>query len=490
LTDNATTHSARQVSFRDPGGVVIALRGRIFRILNAQAQGESSAFRSLPAATKSVESGELVRTWDVDPVETAALMDDPTFRHAFDAVGGVQVVEHERVPFPSYPYEWPPEMLYVAADLTLKLATRFLNDRFSLKDGTPLNVLFRGPNPVHVDLLSFECREAGDPAWLPYAQFVRTFVLPLLVNKHFRLPIDQMLTVRRDGLEPEDVYRWLGLAQRFQRPFFGLVSMPTWLGRSRRAEDASIYRKNLLDDSERAAYILQTAFRGLRRALTRAQPRAGIHSVWSDYAGTHTYSDSQFAAKEKFVKQALAELAPKTVLDVGCNTGHFSALAARSGASVVAIDYDPVVVGSVWAAAREAKLDILPLVVNLARPTPALGWNNSEFPSFLDRARGSFEMVMMLAVIHHMLVTERVPLESILKTAAGLTTHYAIVEWIEPADSMFQKLLRGRQSLHLGLSPEVFESAAARHFRILRKTSIEGSSRWLYLLQRNTSSDR
>src|SRR5205814_3890270 len=137
-------------------------------------------------------------------------------------------------------------------------------------------------------------------------------------------------------------------------------------------------------------------------------------------------------------------------------TGHFSAIAARAGASVVAIDYDPVVSGDVWRNARKERLDILPLTVNLTRPTPGLGWLNQECPSFLDRARGAFDAVLMLAVLHHMLVSERIPLDEIIDLAAELTTDSVIIEFIGTDDAMFRRLTRGRDELHRDLTTETF----------------------------------
>jgi SAM-dependent methyltransferase len=177
-------------------------------------------------------------------------------------------------------------------------------------------------------------------------------------------------------------------------------------------------------------------------------------------------------------------VSPKRVLDVGCNTGHFSAIAARAGASVVSIDYDPVVLGGVWRQARAERLDILPLAVNLAHPTPSTGWRNREWPSFLDRARGGFDAVLMLAVVHHLLVTDRVPLYDIVRLAAELTEDLLIVEFVSPEDAMFQRIVRGREELHRGLTHEVFEAACSRHFEIMRSQHLEGATRRLYALRK------
>lgn len=477
--------AALAASFRDPSGSLVSLDGRILRVVNEAGEADLSAFLESRAGERLLGSGKVVRTRRLDEAETADLMAQPAFREVFDSTSARLVVEHERIEFPSYPYEWPPEMLHAAGALTLQLARELLGDGLGLKDGTPYNVLFRGPEPVFIDLLSFERRKPDDPTWLPYAQFVRTFLLPLLAAKRFGLSLEQILGPRRDGLEPEDVYRWLGPLEKIRPPFLSLVSMPCWLASRHNVDDAAIYRPRQTGNPEKARFILETLLKGLERTLDRVAPRPGRSSAWSGYMeSNNNYSSEHFAAKQRFVGEAMAEFRPRRVLDVGCNTGHFSRLAAQAGAGVVAIDYDPVVVGDVWRAARREHLDVLPLVVNLTRPSPGTGWRNRECPSFLDRARGAFDCIFMLAVVHHMLVTERVPLPEILDAAAELTTGLAVIEFIGPEDSMFRRLTRGREALHRELSPALFERTAARRFEVVRSQHQEGTHRWLYLLRK------
>lgn len=478
--------SAPAASFRDPAGQLFRFPGRIVRAVLPQAAADLNLFLVSAAARKFADSGGLVRT-EVLPAERLA--EAIGAEHApqlLAAFPGATFLDHEPVPFPSFPYEWPPEMLHAAASLTLDLAEALLEEDLGLKDGTPYNILFRGPRPVFVDVLSVERREPGDATWLPYAQFVRTFLLPLAAAERLGLPLEQSLLGRRDGLEPEDVYRMCGALRKLRSPFLTLVTLPTWLGARQDPDDHSVYQKKLLPDAEKARYILSVLLRGLRKSLAKVAPRAGKRSTWSEYmAADNNYSGEHFAAKQAFVEAALQESQPRRVLDVGANTGHFSALAARSGAGVVAIDYDPVVVGAIWRNARAEKLDILPLVVNLARPTPPTGWRNRECPGFLERARGGFDAVLMLAVIHHMLVTERIPLAEVLALAAELSTGIVIAEYVDPQDSMFRRLTRGREHLHRDLTPQVFEAACRAHFEIVRSQQIEGTHRRLYLLRRS-----
>ena len=473
------------VSFRDPAGRVLLAGNRVLRFVAPSAAPTLKGFLKTELAAEAVSNGTLVGTEFLDCAETETLLNNfslPSSRTFFESA---VVVEHERISFRSYPFEWPPEMLFAAGALMLDLAEKALSENFSLKDATPYNVLFRGARPVFVDLLSFDLREPGDPTWLPLNQFTRTILLPLLANKYFGLRLDQVLTANRDGLEQSDIMQFCGVFRRFYPPFFGMVFLPWWLGRKPRDGDESIYQPRRLDDVQKARFILEQQLKRLRRQLKTVEPLPK-DSGWSDYMAPDKFFSQQYLqAKEKFVRRAMDEFKPDSVLDVGCNTGHFSEMAARSGATVVAIDQDPVVAGAVWRRAQAENLEILPLVVNLARPTPAIGWRNEECPSFLDRMRGCFDSVMMLAVLHHMLVTEQIPLWSILELASELTSSLLIIEYVSPEDPMFRRIVRGREELFQELSEKTFEETVENWFEVVRAEQLNQTRR-LYLLRKRS----
>ncbi len=446
-------------SFRDPAGAVFQRDGRILRAVYPHATADLESFLQTPTAQDAMNSGKLVRSVRVASPE--------------------YLVEHERIPFASYPYEWPAEMLHAAAELTLELARAALSDGFGIKDATPYNILFRAADPVFIDVLSFERRDPNDATWVPYAQFVRTFLLPLLAARHFGMPLDRTLAGQRDGLDPDTVYRWTRPFERLRSPFLKLVSIPKWLG-SREAN----YKPQPSTSPGKARFILDGLLKSCQRDLDRVKPVAA-DSNWSGYLDHKSlYSPEQLAQKEAFVSEALEIARPSDVLDAGANEGHFSFLAAKHGASVVAIDSDPAVVGSIWRRARRDRAAVLPLVVDLTRPTPAIGWRNQECESFLGRARGRFDMVMMLAVIHHVLVTERIPLEEIFALVEEISRKYVLIEFVAPEDPMFQKIVRGRDALYSRMTKEWFEAAAAERFDLVRTRRIDGLQRWLYLFRR------
>ncbi len=481
----ASEAASAVTSFRDPDGCVVVSGERVLRVVSTRGMTLLRDFLESSTAKRHLERGTLVKTSFLAGEEVERTLALASLAGRVGPARCCSVLEHEKIWFPSYPYEWPAEMLHSAAELTLDLAENLLAEGMGLKDGTPYNVLFRGASPVFVDVLSFERRDRTDPVWLAYAQFVRTFLLPLLAAKRFGFRLADLLTQSRDGVEPEMFYRWLSPLGRLRPPLLSLVSLPVWLSTTAARKDNRLYTPQHEGNPEKARYVLERTFAGLRRTLRQAQPRERPVSTWSSYMQSlPSYSAEQLAEKERFVAVVIDACAPRRVLDIGCNNGHFSAMFARGGASVVAIDQDAAVIGDTWRMAVRDNLDILPLLVDITRPSPSLGWNNRECPSFLERARGGFDCVSMLAVLHHLLITERVPLEQIAQLVVGLTERHAIVEFVGPQDPMFRKLLRGRDSLHAGFSRESFEAAFQPHFRIHRSQGLKDADRRLYWLER------
>jgi SAM-dependent methyltransferase len=446
------------VSFRDPSGRVVIADNRAFRVVDPDYQEIITAFLASPLSSELVEREMLINTRLVNDPELREQLIRIAMPHCPQAL----VLEHEHIAFPSYPYEWPPEMLYAAGELTLDLMERLLPENLVLKDASPYNILYRGAKPVFIDLLSIEQRALEDSTWLAYAQFTRTFISPLLADKFFGVRLDQTFRIYRDGLQPEQVFRMSSMMRKLHPALLTTISLPALLSRMDPNRYQTIYQPRQRRSAELASFILERQLRGLRRKLKAAKPATARKSSWHDYEEQEVQKERNLPGKKTFVERALKEHGSKRVLDIGCNRGYFSMLAAKAGCSVVAIDQDPVVVGQLWRLAAQEKLDVLPLVTDITRPTAGLGWRNTETRGFLDRARGSFQCVMMLAVIHHMLVTERIPLEEILQLASELTTDLLIIEFVPPDDPMFRLITRGNDRLYEYLNREVFEDLCSK----------------------------
>lgn len=460
-------------SLRDPAGFLVEHGRQLFRVVLPGNVAETVQL------LKSDWFLELINSRKIVP---SALVADEQQMFSKIIPSRSIVVAHERIGFPSYPSEWPLEMLHAAGELTLSLCKAALTHGYSLKDATPYNVLFRGPRPIFVDLLSFEKRSPHDASWLPYAQFIRMFLLPALLDVRKGIACHHHFFTRRDGIEPQEVYNLLSFSERLRIPFLGMVTVPTLLARRAAASDRIYTTREVAPD--KALFILQRLFDSLQRKLKGLADRRVTSRNWLSYVNSCSYSHGDTQAKATFLQKFLQQYRPARVLDAGCNTGYFSHIAATGGAEVIAIDNDHEVVGALWRRARQEHLNILPLVVNLARPTPALGWRSGETLSFLERAEGYFDAVFMLAVIHHLLVTDGIPLDEIVGQAARLTTAWLIIEFVGTDDPQFKRLLRGRERLYAGYNQTTFETVLERYFVIVDRLQLGGNQRWLYLARK------
>lgn len=458
-------------SFRDPSGVLYRAGKRIFRLVRRSAFGDVAGFLASRTAAAFTERRQIVGTRPAVDADVESLV--PADRADWVAL------EHDRIWFPSYPAEWPPEMLHAAGKLTIDLAVSALEDGFILKDASPFNVLFEGTRPVFVDVCSFEIAVPGQSLWLACAQFERTFLLPLLANRELGIDLSQSLLNRPDGVSSAEVFRWASLLRRFRPGFFSLVTLPVWL---ERAAGGSAPARTPETEPRQARWILNRVLRRTAKQLEALRPPLR-DSGWTAYAP----DTEQFTQKTKWFTRMLDICAPKAVLDVGCNRGDFSALAAQRGARVVALDSDPAVAGQLWRRAERENLDILPLAVNFARPTPATGWRNAENDSFPARCRGTFDLVLFLAVIHHIIAADRVPFAEIFDAAAECTTRFLIIEFISVEDPLFAKLIRRREQHFAHYTEEAFVTASAAHFQIVDRQPLPGGSRILFFMEKKTS---
>ena len=433
-------------TFRDPAGSVEVRPDGAYRSVRAPFDTEILAFLKLPLASELVAQGRLVASEVVS--EMAEIL----------------VLRHPRISFQSYPWEWSPGMWLAAAELTLTMCSDLVSEGWQLKDATPLNVLFRGARPVFVDVLSIERVDPNQPIWLAYGQFVRTFLLPMLAHSRLGWPLQLSLT-RRDGYEPEEVYPALSLTSRFTRPALSAVTLPSLLAKTKKGSSGAVTSRSV-KDPELAKEILLRTLGTLLKQMRKVTP-AHRSSTWSDYAETaNHYSDDDHEEKRRFVRVALGKARPSKALDVGCNTGVYSNLAADAGAEVVSVDTDLQTVDRLFAGLKASGKNILPLCVNLAHPTPAAGWENRESASFLDRCAGQFDTVMMLAVLHHLLLHNQIPMRSIAALCSKLTTQHLIVEWVPPTDPKFQELLRGRAALYEHITEASFREAFYDDFSV------------------------
>ncbi|MGB8030525.1 MAG: class I SAM-dependent methyltransferase [Terracidiphilus sp.] len=433
------------------------------------AEEETRAFLASPLRKTLEQSGDLIPSCIAE-----------FGSHPFISSGEFWL-EHPRVDPISYPWEWTTAQWRAAAELTLRVASQAIDAGWTLKDATPLNILFSGPHPVLVDVLSFERRDPHSSVWLAYGQFVRTFLLPLLAAKYLSWPLQATLFAR-DGYEPRQIYEALPRWRRLNPNLLDVVTLATVFERPGQRRTGSNKTPSTTDPAL-ARHVLQKRIARLGKQIRRAASLRG-QSQWSRYEQTAShYQAADIEEKQQFVKSVLARCQPGRVLDIGANTGTYSLLAADAGAIVVALDSDFAALEKLWRTAMDRNKPITALVADIARPTPAAGWRNREHLSLLDRLTGGFDLVLMLAVVHHLILRHQLPLTHIAALCAALTQRWLLLEWVPPSDPMFQEWLRGRNDLYGHLTEDDLTHAFAPHFAVVDSAKL-GNGRVLLLFDR------
>jgi hypothetical protein len=378
------------------------------------------------------------------------------------------VLRHERVPFVSYPYEWPFSMLRDAALLQLELNRRALQADLALKDASPYNVQWRGSRPVFIDVGSFERLRADEP-WAGYRQFCMLFLYPLMLQAYKDVPFHAALRGSLDGITPGEA-RALLAGERFRKGVLSNVVVHARM-ESRYADAAGGQVKREMGRAGFGTELLAANFRKLEKLVRGLEWKAG-ETAWT------SYDTGAAPEKVEFVREAASRRRSRLAWDIGCNDGRYSRVAAESADLVVALDADHATVDGLYRRLRdEGREDILPLVMNVADPSPDLGGRGRERAS-LER-RGTPELALCLAVVHHVCVTGNVPVREFLDWLRSLDTAL-VIEFPDRHDPMVQRLLSGKRE---GSNPDydktVFERALEERFTIDRRAPVS-ETRTLY----------
>ncbi len=448
-------------SFRDPESRVFYAGEDVYRALSPDGLSDFEAL----AATGLLDDPRLVRTERA--ADTAALRDLLVHEPA-------GVLKHERVPFVSYPYEWTFSMLKDAALVQLDLLLASLEHDLVLKDSTPYNVQFHGAKPVFVDIGSFERIRAGEP-WIGYRQFCMLYLYPLLLQSVKDVPFQPWLRGSIDGITPGQMRALMSFRDRFRKGMFTNVFLHARLEKRYgdrpdqvKAEVKRVFKKELFVANVRK----------MRKLVERLSwdPPAG---VWTAYGERNSYTDDDAKRKDEFVREVANSRRWNLVWDIGANNGRYSRIAAEGARTVVAVDADQGPVELLYRDLRaEGNEQILTLTMNLADPSPGLGWRGLERKSLPER--GKPDLVLALALVHHVAISANVPVKEFLGWLASLGSAL-VIEFPTREDPMVKKLLAPkRDGLHPDYELDFFERSLKEAFDVERSERLESGTRVLY----------
>lgn len=389
-----------------------------------------------------------------------------------------KVLRPQQIPFISYPYEWCFSMLKDAALVTLQIQKIALEHDMSLKDASAFNIQFFEGKPIHIDTLSFERYDVGKP-WFGYKQFVEHFLAPLCLMSMVDTRLTRMSSVFLDGIPVDLVSRMLPLSSRLNISL--LIHIYAHATSKQKYADKKLGA--LLDKKAVSRQALLGMLDDLERTIKKLRWRAK-GTQWHDYyeEDKNNYKSESMQHKAELVKQFLEKTKAKKVWDMGANTGFFSAIAVKTGATVWSFDNDYGALEKNYAdVVVENEKKRLPLFCDLTNPTPPVGWENKERLSLFQR--GPADAVLALALMHHLAISHNVPFSYLASCFSQMGKHL-IIEFVDKQDSQVQILLANRKDIFQGYTKEHFEKAFEEFFTIKQSTLIKGSKRVLYLMEK------
>lgn len=452
-------------SFQDRESRVVYFDNRIFRALSPRALSAWDLLQGKPFFQRMVTEGKIIPSRQVE---------SPDIRGILTEEAGL--LEHQRIQAISYPYEWSFGMLKDAALLHLELLLAALDEDMMLKDSSAYNVQWQGAHPVFIDVGSFEALNLGAP-WVGYRQFCQMFLYPLLLQAYKNVSFHPWMRGSIQGISPQDFCNLLSLPDllkpgvfvhgflhaRLQQDFADLATGSEAVGELK----ATRYSPEMIRG------ILQ----GLQKIIGNLDWQEK-HSTWSDYADHNTYDTQARQEKAAFVEQVIAQCHWPLVWDIGCNAGNFSRIAARNADYVLALDSDHLTVEHLYQRLKQEKIgNILPLVYNLADPSPGLGWQGQERKPLEERAKP--DLILCLALIHHMVIQHNIPLKDFVNWLAGFNSSL-IIEFVDREDPMVKRLLTFKQDNYKDYEPANFERCLGEAFHLERKQTLSTGTRTLY----------
>ena len=456
-----TKFKIQSSSFRDPSGFLFFENEVLYRQINQEYKNEYEHLMDSGLYKRLVDSKLLIPHTEADMIS-------PNKEKLY------KIIKPEPIPFISYPYEWCFSQLKNAAITTLEIQKIAIDYNMTLKDASSYNIQFRQGKPILIDTLSFEKYQEGQ-TWKPYKQFCQHFLAPLALMSQKDIRLNQLFRIYIDGIPLDLADKLLPSKKLYMFSLLSHIHLHAKSQKHYENKDIKIKTRKMPRNS--FVGIIESLHSGIKKLKWTPEK-----TEWGDYYNDTNYSQGSFEEKKQTVSKFLDKTKAKLVWDLGANTGIFSRIASKKDIETISFDIDPVAVEKNYLTCiQEADTKLLPLLLDLTNPSSSMGWNSVERNSFVER--GPADVVIALALIHHLTISNNIPLFNLAEFFHGIC-NYLIIEFIPKTDSQVKRLLLTREDIFVDYNQQNFENEFKKFFSIYESKKLNNSERTLYLFEK------
>ena len=448
-------------SFRDPSGYIFKKNNVFYRVVNNSYKDDFDLLENSGLCDKLVNNSQILSYTTCKSL-------------VIDDKGVYKILLPEQLKHISYPYEWCFSQLKDAALLTLDIQEESLKHDMSLKDASAYNIQFHHGLPVMIDTLSFEKYNEGEP-WVAYKQFCQHFLAPLALASYVDIKSIRLLQLSIDGVPLDYAIKQLPVRPIAKFSIFVHLYLHAKAQNSN-SSNTKIRKKNV---SKVAMLGLISSLRSAINSLEWAP----VGTEWGEYYQDTNYSPSSMSQKHQVIDEIISKLNPSVLWDIGGNNGEFTRLASNKGIDSVLFDIDYAAIEKSYRKTKiEGEENIASFVMDFTNPSPGVGWNNKERPSIFNRS--PVDMVLALALIHHLCISNNLPFNFVATFFARITLKYLVIEFVPKSDSQVKRLLNTREDIFVNYDQQNFENNFIELFDIVEITKVENSDRVIYLMKK------
>ena len=454
-------------SFRDPAGTIFYINDRIFRKINKVGANRVNFLENKKILNESIKADYLI--------QTKILSDDE--KNKLNLNLSDIILEHKKIPYISYPYEWSFNQLKTAAIFHLDFNLFLLDLGATLIDASAFNIQYIGSKPIFIDTLSIEKYKDGEP-WKGHKQFCENFLNPLILKSKKGIKFNNWFKGNLEGIQTDDLDKILNIFDKFSYNIFIHVYLLNKLDQ-KFTSNKSLKPINKKKNFSKKNLVL--ILKQLKRFISKLEDHKSI-STWDDYSKNNSYTELEENKKKQVVKDFIKKNNFNLIADLGCNDGEYSELSLKNGCkSVIGFDFDINTINQAHKKALTKNLNFLPLFFDASNPSGNIGWNEKERKSFKTRAK--FDAILALAFKHHLAIAKNIPLKEVINWLVSLAPT-GLIEFVPKNDLTIIKMLELKGDIFPNYTIENFENALSLKSKILSKNKVSDSGRILYEFKR------